>query len=339
MKRLLMIIPILLLLAGCGQKTERKTVSFFAMDTIMEVSVYGDDSVLTDAEALVKQLDSELSATNGDIARLNDAKVSFREYKDGSSSCIRYEVKSLELSENAVALIREAKKLCEKTYGALDISVYPLVELWGFDSGNFRVPSDAEIASALKGVDHQNITAGSGDNSVTIPWNAKIGLGAIAKGYTGDMVIAMLRNNGVKSALINLGGNVQTLGTKPDGSLWRIGIADPNEPAKTLGYVKVGEAAVVTSGGYQRYFEQDGKKYIHILDPKTGKPVENSFLSVTVVGPSGLVCDAYSTALFVMGPEKAREFIAGEQGYEAVFVLEGGTIEVTEGLKNSFVKE
>ena len=177
------------------------------------------------------------------------------------------------------------------------------------------------------------------DNTVTIPGNAKIGLGAVAKGFAGDMVIAMLKNNGVKSALINLGGNVQTLGTKPDGTLWKIGIADPKEPSKTLGYVEVAEAAVVTSGGYQRYFEQDGKRYIHIIDPKTGKPVENGFLSVTVTGPSGLKCDAYSTALFVMGPEKARGFIDGIPDYEAVFVLENGTIEVTEGLKNSFVKQ
>lgn len=160
----------------------------------------------------------------------------------------------------------------------------------------------------------------------------EIDLGSIAKGYTGNRLVELLSENGVKNALLNHGGNVHVLGTKPDGTPWRVAVADPNGDVYA-GVVEVVDKAVVTSGGYERYFELDGIRYHHIIDPTTGYPANNSFLPGTIVGSDGAVCDALATALFVMGPERAAEFWKGSDDFEAVFITTDG-ICITEGLED-----
>ena len=163
----------------------------------------------------------------------------------------------------------------------------------------------------------------------------EIDLGSVAKGYAGQLVAQMLRDNGVQSALLDLGGNVQTVGSKPDGSPWKIGIKDPQgEEVMMVLYIK--DQAVVTSGGYERYFEQDGQTYWHIMDPFTGRPADNGLISVTIVGDEGVVCDGLSTALFVMGLEKAADLWAQSGDFEAVFVTASGEVYITEGLRDRF---
>jgi thiamine biosynthesis lipoprotein len=170
----------------------------------------------------------------------------------------------------------------------------------------------------------------------------QIDLGSVAKGYTGDCILEQFRNQGVTSAILNLGGNVQTLGAKPDGSPWRVAITDPVS-AGNAGMVEIIGKAVVTSGGYERYFEEDGVVYRHIMDPSSGYPVDNDLLSVSIIGDSGLVCDALSTALFVMGLDRAAAFWKawgsdsnGACDFEAVFITVDGKIYITEGLEDSF---
>ena len=157
----------------------------------------------------------------------------------------------------------------------------------------------------------------------------------IAKGYTGDQLIRLFRENGVTSALINLGGNVQTVGTKPDGTPWRIGVQSPFGEGY-LGTIEAKDEAVITSGGYERYFEKDGQIFWHIIDPATGLPAKNGLLSVTVAGESGALCDGLSTALFVMGLEKAAAFWQSSGGFDAVFVTDDGSVYITEGLAERF---
>ena len=170
---------------------------------------------------------------------------------------------------------------------------------------------------------------------VTLPEGMEIDLGSVAKGYAGQLAAQMLRNSGVESALLNLGGNVQTVGAKPDGSPWQIGIKDPKgEDAMMV--LSIADQAVVTSGGYERYFEQDGQTYWHIMDPFTGHPADSGLISVTIVGDEGVVCDGLSTALFVMGLEKAADLWAQSGDFEAVFVTASGEVYITEGLRDHF---
>ena len=164
-------------------------------------------------------------------------------------------------------------------------------------------------------------------------------LGGIAKGYTSDTVIKLLKDEGVTSAIISLGGNVQTLGTKPDGNLWKVAIQDPFDQNKYVGGVKVSDKAVITSGGYQRYFVKDGVTYEHIVDPKTGKPATSGLSSVTIVTDKGIEGDGLSTALFVMGLDKATEYWRENQDFQAVFITTDGKIYVTEGLKYSYFSD
>ena len=163
----------------------------------------------------------------------------------------------------------------------------------------------------------------------------QLDFGGIAKGWAGDRAVQLLRGCGVTSAIVRLGGNIHTVGTKPDGSAWRVGIEDP-DTGNTLAAVSVTDRAVVTSGSYQRFFTWDGQRYHHILDPDTGRPADNGLTSVTIVGDCGARCDALSTALFVMGQERSADFWRAHRDFDAVFVRTDGSVAITAGLKDAF---
>ena len=307
-----------LALTGCGltQTPELQTKAFFAMDTAMVLSAYGKESLLQQAEQQIIALEQKLSVTDPDseISALNRNR-------------------SGTVSTETAELLSSALELCRRTEGALDISIYPVVREWGFTTGEYQVPDRLVLEEALRRVDYTKVILKE-DNSVVLAPSMQIDLGSVAKGYTGDTVLSFLEESGVSSAILNLGGNVQTLGTKPDGSLWRVGIAAPSGEGYA-GAVDVAGKAVITSGGDQRYFEKEGKTYCHIIDPSTGCPVENGLLSVTVIGESGLVCDALSTGLFIMGLERGADLWRGSDDFEAIFITEKG-ITITAGLEECF---
>lgn len=240
----------------------------------------------------------------------------------------------MELSEETANLLQKGLRLSEETGGALNLALYPLTRLWGFTTEEYRVPSREEIDTLLDRLRSGSLSLE--DNRASLSgW--ELDFGAVAKGYAAQLSADMLKERGVTSALLTLGGNVQTVGNKEDGSLWRIGVRDPwGEAGDYLGVLLVGEAAVVTSGAYQRYFEEDGVRYGHILDPETGRPVESGLASVTIVAEDGFLADGLSTALYVMGLEEATEFFRGRDDFEAVLVDDARTIYVTEGLRDSF---
>jgi thiamine biosynthesis lipoprotein len=294
------------------------TGTIFAMDTVMDFTIYGEESLLTAVENRVNELESELSVTdaNSEIYAVNH---------NGSGK----------LSEDSADLLSKALNLCALTGGALDLSIYPVVRAWGFTTGDYGIPDEAELEELLSHVDYRNVSFDAETSTVALEPDMEIDFGSVAKGYTGDQIMELLRENGVTSALLNLGGNVQALGTKPDGSLWKVAVQDPSGDGY-LGVLEIDNQAVITSGGYERYFVEDGVTYWHIIDPATGTPARNGLISVTIVGDSGLLCDGLSTALFVMGLDDAVAFWQENGGFEAVFVTEDGQLIVTEGLQNKF---
>ncbi len=299
-------------LTGCGSKQPIQT-EMFAMDTVMQLKIWSEETGLDAVREEINRLDRLLSVTD-------ETSELFALNRDG------YAV----LSEETASLLRKAIALSERTGGAFDPTVYPLVLAWGFTTDSQAVPTDAarEKALSVLGTEHIHFSG----NTVTLDAGSMLDFGAIAKGYAAQCCADLLRARGVTAALLSLGGNVQTVGTKPDGSAWAVGISDPKNPSQAIATLEFyGEKALVTSGSYQRYFEADGKKYHHILDPETGAPANHGLASVTVIADSGTLADAYSTALFVMGMEKAEKFWSEHPDFEAVFLLETGEIFATEG--------
>ena len=330
MKRWMGILLTALLLTGCAEQQAAEPVAaadenaepnsrtVFAMDTVMELSAYGaDDALMEAAEQEILGLESRLSVT------------------DAGSEIYALDHNGLaELSPDTTELMQTALEMCERTDGALDVSIYPVLRAWGFTTGSYQVPTQEEIENLLTQVDYRKVTLENG--TASIAQGMEVDLGSVAKGYTGDQVSQLLREGGVTSALLNLGGNVQLVGGKPDGSDWRVAVQDP-ESDGYLGVLSLRDKAAITSGGYERYFVgDDGEVYWHIIDPATGAPAHSGLISVTVIGDRGVVCDALSTALFVMGLDKAAEYWRRYGDFEAVFVAEDGSVAITSGLQDCF---
>ena len=233
-------------------------------------------------------------------------------------------------------IIQRGKEIFQETDGLFDDTIYPLMELWGFPTGEYHVPSGEEIENLLPDVDGGTVEISG--NTVTLGEGQQIDLGGIAKGYTGEKLTEIFQGYGVSSAMVSLGGNIQAIGTKPDGSIWRVGIRDHKGSQQDYaGVLQVQNEAVVTSGGYERYFEKDGRTYIHIIDPRTGYPVENDLLSVIIVSPDGTLADGLSTALYIMGYDKAVQFWEQHQDeFDVILITADEQIHVSKKLQDSF---
>lgn len=299
MKRFLVLIFVLcLLLAGCAAAEETVQKTIFCMNTVMEIRLWGADAETAYGQIFTRlnDLESSWSATREDsiLWQLNNGNTLFR------------------LEPGQAALLDKVEKMSIRTGGAFNPKMRRLSEVWGFYNEAHRVPTREEIEEAMS--DPQ--------------WD----LGGAMKGYAGQECISLLEKLDIDRAMLNLGGNVVVFGEKADGTPWNVAIQNPNFAEDYLGVLAVtGTASIVTSGDYQRYFEEDGVKYHHILDPETGCPADSGLSSVTVICRDGLTADCLSTALFVMGLEKAAEFWRQSEDFEAVFVTTEGTIYATEG--------
>ena len=330
-KRLVMIagVCVCTLIAAAGlyqnySKNEKYQKQLFAMDTYMEFTAYGrgGQQAVEKAAKEVQRLDALLSAQNEEsqVYALNQRG-------------------SLEVSDDLAEIIQRGKEIFQETDGLFDDTIYPLMELWGFPTGEYHVPSGEEIENLLPDVDGGTVEISG--NTVTLGEGQQIDLGGIAKGYTGEKLTEIFQGYGVSSAMVSLGGNIQAIGTKPDGSSWRVGIRDPKGgQADYIGVIQVQDEAVVTSGGYERYFQANGKTYIHIIDPRTGYPVENDLLSVTIVSRDGTLADGLSTALYIMGYEEAVSFWQQHQDkFDVILITDDGQIHVSKKLQNKFQSE
>lgn len=299
------------------------TAQLFAMDTFMQLTVYDPSLPQQDlAEVMdnVLRLEKLLSATEptSEVSALNASWGAVQP-----------------VSSDTRTLLQTALAVSAETQGAFDVTAFPLVKAWGFTQSAYRVPQQDELTELLEQVDYRKVLIS--DEGVLLPEGMQIDLGGIGKGYTGDVVMQALREKGVTSALMSLGGNIAVLGRKTDGSLWKIAVRDPQDTTQNIGYVQVEETNVVTSGGYERYFEdEDGNIWWHIIDPETGYPARNGLLSVTVIGPGGARCDALSTALFVMGTDEAMAYLRGQTEVDAILIDETGRLIMTSGLRDRF---
>lgn len=294
----------------------------FAMDTYMTVTAYGEKSqeAVNAAMDEIKRLDSLLDANEPD-----------------SDLYLANEGGTVQVEEDTALLIEKSLELYQNTKGAYDITVYPLMKEWGFISGEFQVPSSERITELLAGVGSDKINYDQTTDTLSLPAGTQIELGAIAKGYTSSRIMKIFEEYEVTSGMVSLGGNVQVYREKTDGTPWKVAIEHAQKSGEYYGVVEAADEAVITSGGYERYFEQDGKTYHHILNPETGYPAGSGLVSVSIISKDGTLADGLSTSLFVMGQEKAAAYWRANQDlFDAILVTGEGGIFITDGLRDRF---
>ena len=304
-----------------SEREESSESEIFALDTAITLKVYGSKraEVLKKLEDKINELDGLLSTgkATSEVSKLNDTGKAV-------------------LSKTSISLVKKSLELNKQTGGLFDITIYPLMELWGFPTKNYRIPSDKEIKATLKNVGSDKIIFNENTGEISFKNKGmKIDFGGIGKGYITDELVKILKDEKVESAIINLGGNVYGFNKKPDGSLWNVAIRDPDEPDDYMAVIKLEDSAVITSGGYERYFEENGIRYHHIIDPRTGKPSESNLKSVSIVSKDGTLADTLSTSLFIMGEEKAIKYWRENKNeFDIILMTNDNRLLVSEGIQS-----
>ena len=327
------------LFSGCAERREqaqqmmenskqenRYEATTFAMDTIMTFTIIHPDGeeLLIDAEQEIRRLERLFSVTmeDSDVSKLNAAAGK----------------EAVDMHIDTQVLLQTGKMLAEETNGTFDIAISPIVKAWGFTEEEHSVPTQEELNTLLPLTDPTDVILDGGKAYLQKEGMA-VDLGGIAKGYASDKLAELLREKGVESAIFSLGGNICTIGMKDDGKPWKTAVQNPLDANDYIGLLEASDTCVITSGGYQRFFEENGKQYHHIIDPATGYPAESGLISVTIVCENGARADALSTALYVMGLDKAVEYWQSQNDFEAIFVTADGEVIATGGLKDSFTFE
>lgn len=313
-------------LPSSNNETEENTATkdIFAMDTYMTITAYGTRAgeAVDAAVDRINELDAMLSTGDEDsqISQLNTNK----EYQ---------------LCQDAYDLTKRACQFYQDTDGDFNIAIYPVMQLWGFYTGNYNVPSQEDLTAALSKARPGEIVFDDESCTVTLPEDVSIDLGGIAKGYTSASIMDIFADYDC-SGIVSLGGNIQCTGTKPDGSDYNIAIQDPDDTSAYLGYITCTDKAVVTSGGYERYFEKDGTTYHHIIDPATGYPADAGLKSVSIISDDGTLADALSTSIYIMGLEKGVEYWRNStEDFEMILYTTDGTLYASSGVASAFTAD
>lgn len=309
-----------LALTGCAAvpKGAMQSRTGFFLDTVIILSAYTDDGkALEDALREIDRYEKLLSRTveGSDVWRINHAEGA-----------------PVKVSQDTISVLETALRVSRLSEGAFDVSIAPAVDLWDFASDQPKLPDPELLREAAKKTDWTKIVL-PGDGTVTLPADMRIDLGGVAKGYIAQKTGQFLRERGIESALIDIGGNLVALGKKPDGSRWRLGIQKPFEPRgeEWLAALEAEDVSLVTSGVYERCFTLDGVLYHHILSAQTGWPVQNELASVTIISKDSAWADGLSTAVFAMGLEKGKALTESLPDVEAVFVTKDGQVIATPG--------
>jgi len=303
----ILIIALLILCAtGCEKRFEE---SKFLMGTIVEITAVGDERDCQQAMKLafdeIRRIDSLMNvhAEDSEISRINASA--------GKSA--------VEVGSDTLTVINQSLRFADLTDGALDITVVPLMDLWGFGGESTRVPLDDELKEKLSLVDYKKVHVDKDRSTVELPSGMRIDVSGIAKGYAVDRAIQVLKDAGIRNAMVNAGGDIYALGSPSKKKLWRIGIRHPRDNSDLLGILQLEDKAVATSGDYENFFEVDGKRYCHIIDTRTGRPVEG-IMSVTIVADNTMEADALATAVFPLGPDDGMKLIESLEGVDGLIM-------------------
>lgn len=304
------------------------TKSDYLLGTIVDITLYDkqEEAIIAKAFDRIREIESKMTINNADTSEiivLNQAAGK----------------EAVKLSPDTFDVLERAQYYSKLTNGLFDPTVGPIVKLWNIGTEYAAVPDPAVLETKRKLInndklilDRSTLTAKLEDPDM------QVDLGAIAKGYAADEVAKILKENGVKHAIINLGGNVLTIGGNPKGTPWRIGIQDPFNPrGEFLGIIDITGQTVVTSGTYERYFEENGKRYHHILDPRTGYPADNEVASVSIITDRSMDGDGNSTSILLLGLEEGMKFVESQKNIEAIFITYDKKVYVTSGLKDTFI--
>ncbi|AFK86314.1 ApbE family lipoprotein [Thermoanaerobacterium aotearoense SCUT27] len=311
---------------GCGNNDQQYTRTDFMMDTVMQVTAYGRNAKKAVDESMnkLREIDNLMSSqkSGSDVQKINDNAG----------------VKYVKVNPETFYVIKTALKYSKISDGYFDITVAPLVNLWGIGTDHAHVPTESQIKDAMKYINYKDVLLDEKNDEVKLSRKGMaIDLGGIAKGFAADEVENIMKENGIKHALINLGGSsVYLYGSKPDGSNWNIGIQNPFGDKGTYFAIVSGKDMLIdTSGNYERYFIQNGKRYHHILNPFTGYPAESGVVSTTIVSSNikSIDADALSTITFILGVDKGMKLIESMPGVDAIFVTPDYKVYATSGLK------
>lgn len=303
-----------------------KSKSGFFLGTYINIKIYDNpnDELFNNVFSILKDIENKMSVNlpNSEISRINK--------KSGESET--------KVSPETFNVIKKGKFYSQLSKGNFDISIGPLVKLWGIGSNHAKLPSLEEIKTAKNKICYDHILLDENNSTIKLKNKGmQIDLGGIAKGYAADKVAEYLTEKGIKSAILDLGGNIYALGNNPNNDAWNIGIQNPMEPrGEHLGILSINNKSIVTSGVYERYFEKDGKKYHHILSPFTGYPVENSLVSTTIISDKSIDGDALSTTIFALGIEDGLKLIESLKNVDAILVNNKKEVFITSGLKINF---
>ncbi|QEK12438.1 FAD:protein FMN transferase [Crassaminicella thermophila] len=322
------VIFILIISSGCSINSKNKPVSKteFVLGTIVTIQIFDNasDEVFHKVFDRLREIENKMTINreNSEVININS--------KAGKDF--------VKVSDDTYYVIKKGKYFSKLAKGRFDISIGPLVKLWNIGTESAHVPPKEDIHIKKNLVNYNNVILNESEKSVMLKKEGMIlDLGGIAKGYASDEIVKIFKKKNIKHAIINLGGNVFAYGNKPDGSLWKIGIQNPfSQRGDSIGFVNVANKTVVTSGIYERFFEEDGRRYHHILDPNTGYPVENNLAGVSIITNKSIDADALSTSVFSLGLNKGIKLIERLEDTEAIFITKDFEVYVTSGLVEYF---
>lgn len=339
MKRQIYILMMLIILvtAGCSTSADSSddgssliknpySETEFLLGTVVTIKIYdeGKEPVLEKVFNRIEELEQKMTANDSgsEIAEINEQAG----------------IESVQVSEDVWQVIQQGKDYSEMAKGSFDIAVGPLTSLWNIGMEDARKPSQDEIDAILPLIDYEKVELDEAEQSVMLQEaDMRLDLGAIAKGYIADEILELLTEEGVTTAVIDLGGNIYVMGNQTSGNPWVVGVQNPfSGKGDTVGRLTATDQSIVTSGIYERYLEVDGEIYHHLLNPKSGYPFEGELASVSVVSDRSVDGDGLSTLLFSKGLEEGIEFMQDFDGAEAIFVMEDKSVYITDGLVDNF---
>lgn len=318
---------VLIIIFSSGKfESNEVTKSGYVLGTLINLKAYGKKAEMAIAESIerLNNIDDKMSAfkENSEISRIN--------FMAG--------VSAESVSDDTYLVVEKAIEYSKILEGTFDPTIRPLVKLWSIGNKGEKIPDEAEIQATIKLVDYKDVLLDESSSSIMLKHKKQaLDIGGIAKGFAADEVRNIFLKHNIKSALIDLGGNIFALGKKQDNTPWRVGIQNPFEPrGEFIGILNVINKSIVTSGNYERYFIKDEKRFHHIIDPKTGYPSESKIISATIISDNSIDGDGLSTGVYIIGVEKALRIIEEIKGIDAILVTEDKNVYMTSGIREIF---